>query len=132
MNKGYLNKEEYKELLGVEAPSDFYIMLAKASVVVDTETRRYYQFNDLETDKVELRKRAFKMAIALQINFYVHAETDTVEGMNSQPTSVRIGDTSVTYGNKSDIEGNARSSAISQDALNVLAGTGLLYRGLRL
>lgn len=132
MNKRYLSKEEYKELLGAEAPSNFDTLLAKASVVLDTETRRYYQFNDLEMDKVALRKRAFKMAIAMQINFYVISEADTVEGMNNQPTSVRIGDTSVTYGNKSDSKGNARMSAVSQDALNVLVGTGLLYRGARL
>lgn len=123
----YLTREEYKELTGAEAPNDFDKLELRAGAELESVTRFYYAHNPLLDDFVG---RQFKKAIACQIDFYSEVGTTSSEKLNAKPDSVRIGNTTVSYNRTgSGAEQSKRSSALSQDALNLLRGTGLLYRG---
>lgn len=130
MSKAYLTAEEYKEITGNDVPDNFGVLLSRASAELDSVTRFFYVNNSLDDDYVT-RKRAFKRAVALQIEFMADKPTPTVEALNAQPDSVTIGDTTIAY-NRSvgSAETQKRTSAVSEDALNALSFTGLLYRGV--
>ncbi|MCW6681608.1 hypothetical protein NHG29_01845 [Aerococcaceae bacterium NML160702] len=131
MSKAYLTEDEYKAITGNDIPDGFGKLLSRASAELDSVTRFFYENNSLDED-FEPRKRAFKRAVALQIEFMTDKPTPTVEALNGQPDSVTIGDTTVSYsGNKNRATGiQKRTSAVSDDALNALSFTGLLYRGV--
>lgn len=124
----YITQEEYKELTGEDAPVNFKRLEMKARAELDSVTRFYYVRNPLNDDFVG---NQFKLAMIAQIDFYVDSGTTSSEDMNNQPDSVRIGNTTVSYNRTgAGAEQSRRSSALSQDALNLLKATGLLYRGL--
>ena len=124
----YITQEEYKELTGEDAPVSFKRLEMKARAELDSVTRFYYVRNPLNDDFVG---NQFKLAMVAQIDFYVDSGTTSSEDMNNQPDSVRIGNTTVSYNRTgTGAEQSRRSSALSQDALNLLKATGLLYRGL--
>ena len=123
----YVTQEEYKELTGQDAPDNFQWLETKAGAELDSVTRFYYAHNPLEND---FRGKQFKKAMIAQIEFYVATGTTSSEVLNSQPDSVRIGNTTISYNRTgTGAEQAKRSTALSQDALNLLRGTGLLYRG---
>lgn len=123
----YITEQEYKEMTGQEAPDNFRRLEMKAGAELDTVTRFYYVHNPLTDDFVG---RQFKKAMVAQIDFFIEIGTTSSEQMNAQPDSVRIGSTTISYNRTgSGAEQAKRSSALSQDALNLLKGTGLLYRG---
>lgn len=124
----YITQEEYKELTGEDAPVNFKRLEMKARAELDSVTRFYYVRNPLNDDFVG---NQFKLAMIAQIDFYVDSGTTSSEDMNNQPDSVRIGNTTVSYNRTgTGAEQSRRSSALSQDALNLIKATGLLYRGL--
>ncbi len=123
----YITKEEFKELTGTEAPKDFKFLELRARAELDTATRFYFRTNPFKNDYIT---EQFKMAMVVQIQFYIDMDTTSSEKMNDKPDSVRIGDTTVSYNRSSNsTESNRRDAALSQDAVNLLRGTGLLYRG---
>ena len=90
---------------------------------MNEETRRFYQRNDLESD-IPMRRDAFKLAVAYQIEYMHEAEATTTFGMQ-EPDSWSIGRMSVSKG-----KGSNEVSLLSGDAMLQLSGTGLLYRGV--
>ena len=125
----YLTEEDYIAFTGEEPSDKFDALLDRASAELDTLTRFFYRYNELGTN---MRDEQFKRAVAYQIQFYEEMGTTSVESYNSTPDSVHIGDTTVTNrATMASAQGSQRDSMISKDALNVLKGTGLLYRGAR-
>ncbi|STD26352.1 hypothetical protein [Enterococcus mundtii] len=123
---GYLSLTEYKHLVDEETElteKDFQKLLRKASALLDIQTRRFYQRNDLESD-ILMRRDAFKLAVAYQIEYMHEAEATTTFGMQ-EPDSWSIGRMSVSKG-----KGSNEVSLLSGDAMLQLSGTGLLYRGV--
>lgn len=127
----YLTKIEFEELTGLSLRTDpdvnFDALLNRASSELDVVTRFYFVNHPLTND---IRSRQFKRALAYQVEFYITQGATSLEELSSQPDSVTIGDTRIDYSRtQGSASGNKRKSALSKDALNALAGTGLLYRG---
>ena len=127
----YLTYTEY-EALGLSnlTASEFDDLISKASFVLDSQTRDFYQFTDLESD-MPYRKQKFKMAIALQVE-YMHQSNATSTYEANTPQSWSIGRTSVSEASRYSNTGrNEAPSIVCEDALIALSGSGLLYRGVR-
>lgn len=123
----YITDQEFKEFTGLDAPSNFKYLEMRASAELDTATRFYFQTNDFTGDFIS---EQFKKAMVVQVQFYMDMDTTSSEKMNAKPDSVRIGDTTVSYNRSGNAtERSRRDTALSQDALNLLRGTGLLFRG---
>ena len=104
--------------------SAFSSLVVRASDAIDSITRSFYQFHDLEND-LAFRKNKFKKAVASQVEYFHEVGATTTYGMN-EPTSVTIGRTSQSGGSTS-IQTN---TLLSPDVIGYLNDTGLLYRGL--
>ena len=127
----YLSYEQYKELGGVKVDEkDFSSIESSAEKIFDSQTRAFYQFNDIDKDPKPQRAKLFRKAMVLQIEFAgetgITSPTDLVQARISH---VSIGRTSIeSNGNlKSLTYGN---SGMNIGARNMLALTGLLYRGV--
>lgn len=127
----YLTFIEYKELGYTSLEEDdFNSLIAKASTFIDSQTRDFYHYNDLEND-IEYRKTKFKKAIALQVE-YMHQSGATSTYDANTPQSWSIGRTSVSEASRySNTGSNEAPSIICKDAILALSGTGLLFRGVR-
>lgn len=126
----YLTYNEYIEFGCADfAADDFEKLVTKASFYIDTQTRDFYQLNDLETD-IPYRRDKFKKAVALQIEYmYLSGATSSYEANTPQTWS--IGRTSVSESSRYSITGrNETPSIVSEDAILALSGSGLLYRGV--
>ncbi|MGM0145702.1 MULTISPECIES: hypothetical protein [Enterococcus] len=127
---GYLSLKEYKRLVDRDTElteKDFRKLLRKASALLDIQTRRFYQRNDLESD-IPMRRNAFKLAIAYQIEYMHEVDATTTFGMQ-EPDSWSIGRMSVSK-SKGVSSSTNEVSLLSGDAMLQLSGTGLLYRGV--
>lgn len=127
----YLTFEEFTSLIVNDdiTPSEFDKLLVRASDFLDIETRNFYRFNDLESD-IPFRRDKFKKAIAYQIEYMHVTEALTSYDINT-PTSWSIGRTSVTEASRYSNSGkNEVPSIVSEDAISMLSGTGLLFRGV--
>lgn len=127
----YLTYTEY-EALGLSnlTQSEFDDLISKASFVLDSQTRDFYQFTDLESDML-YRKQKFKMAIALQVE-YMHQSSATSTYEANTPQSWSIGHTSVSESSRYSNTGrNEAPTIVCEDAVLALSGTGLLFRGVR-
>lgn len=126
---GYLSLKEYKRFVDKETElteKDFRKLLRKASALLDIQTRRFYQRTDLESD-IPMRRNAFKLAVAYQIEYMHEADATTTLGMQ-EPDSWSINRMSV-----SSSKGGAskeETPLLCGDAMMQLSGTGLLYRGV--
>lgn len=128
---GYLSLREYKRLVDKDTElteKEFRKLLRKASSLLDIHTRRFYRRNNLESD-IPLRRKAFKLAVAYQIEYMHEADATTSFGMQ-EPDSWSIGRMSVSK-NKGSSSSTEEASLLSGDAMMQLSGTGLLYRGVR-
>lgn len=123
----YLTFSEYQSFGYQEVTEEeFNRLVVRASDILDIRTRNFYRFHDLKTD-VEFRATQFKKAIALQIEYMaVLGAVSTVE--IDSPTNWSLDGISVTAGN-SGASADIGNNIASQDALEVLTMTGLLYRG---
>ena len=129
----YITFDEYKEL--TVAANDnvdkFNANLSKASAVIDNITNNFYQFNDLETDKVKFRADRFKLALCAQIDYFIEVGGNTFEAVNKVPQSFSVGRTSISSGSKTNASGqNETNQLVAKDVYIYLEGTGLLYRGV--
>jgi len=117
--------DEYK---GVSIDENtFSSLVVRASDAIDSITRSFYQFNNLDDD-VAFRKNKFKKAVASQVEYFHEVGSTTTYGMN-EPSSVTIGRTSMSEGSKGS-QTSPQNSLLSPDAYMYLRDTGLLYRGL--
>lgn len=122
----YITELDYEHLIRTSAPSNFEELAVRAGDVLDVVTRHYFKRYPLDDSFVS---QQFKKAVAYQIQYYEDIGITTMEEVNNQPDSVRIGDTTVSYSRMNSTAKTQRKSTISDDALDLLAGTGLLYRG---
>ena len=129
----YITFDEYKELTAAANDNidKFNANLSKASAVIDNITNNFYQFNDLETDKVKFRVDRFKLALCAQIDYFVEVGGNTSEAVNKAPQSFSVGRTSISSGSKTNASGqNETNQLVAKDVYIYLEGTGLLYRGV--
>ena len=127
----YLTYTEY-EALGLSnlTASEFNDLIGKACFVLDSQTRDFYHFTDLESDTL-YRKRKFKMAVALQVE-YMHQSSATSTYEANTPQSWSIGRTSVSESSRYSNTGkNEAPTIVCDDAILALSGSGLLFRGVR-
>lgn len=129
----YITFDEYKELTAAanDNVDKFNANLSKASAVIDNITNNFYQFNDLETDKVKFRANRFKLALCAQIDYFIEVGGNTFEAVNKAPQSFSVGRTSISSGSKTNASGqNETNQLVAKDVYIYLEGTGLLYRGV--
>ncbi|MDG6115424.1 hypothetical protein [Lactococcus formosensis] len=125
----YLTYDEYKKFGYQEvAEEEFKRLVVRASDFIDIRTRNFYRFHDLETD-IEFRATQFKKAIALQIEYMATIGAVSTADINN-PTSWSLDGVSVSNGNSRLVDDGTAISIISEDAMEVLSETGLLYRGV--
>src|SRR5690625_823537 len=93
----YLTYDEYKVLGFEEMEEDeFNKLLPLASDVLDSVTRDFYQFHDLERD-IPFRRSKFKKALASQIEYFFDMGATSSHGLQ-EPASITIGRTSMSSG----------------------------------
>lgn len=129
----YITFDEYKELTAAanDNVDKFNANLSKASAVIDNITNNFYQFNDLETDKVKFRADRFKLALCAQIDYFIEIGGNTFEAVNKAPQSFSVGRTSISSGSRNNASGqNETNQLVAKDVYIYLEGTGLLYRGV--
>ena len=129
----YITFDEYKELAAAanDNVDKFNANLSKASAVIDNITNNFYQFNDLETDKVKFRANRFKLALCAQIDYFIEVGGNTFEAVNKAPQSFSVGRTSISSGSKINASGqNENNQLVAEDVFIYLEGTSLLYRGV--
>lgn len=121
----YLTFEEYNNL-GFASLEEgvFDDLVIRSGDAIDSITRSFYQFNNLEDD-VAFRRNQFKKAVASQVEYFHEVGSTTTYGMN-EPSSVTIGRTSQSGGSSN----SQTNSLLSPDVYGYLINTGLLYRGL--
>lgn len=125
----YLTYDEYIDLGFPEiGETGFNRLLPKASDVVDSVTRSFYRFNDIESD-VPFRREQFKKALCAQIQYF-HDMGGTSTHELSEPGTVTIGRTTVTTGGRYSSQEEQKNNLVSDDVYMYLRDTGLLYRGL--
>jgi hypothetical protein len=125
----YLTYDEYKKFGYQEVTEEeFKRLVVRASDFIDIRTRNFYRFHDLETD-IEFRATQFKKAIALQIEYMSTIGAISTADINN-PTSWSLDGVSVSNGNSRLMDDGTAISIISEDAMEVLSETGLLYRGV--
>ena len=129
----YITFDEYKELTASanDNVDKFNANLSKASAVIDNITNNFYQFNDLETDKVKFRANRFKLALCAQIDYFIEVGGNTFEAVNKAPQSFSVGRTSISSGSRNNASGQSETNQlVAEDVYIYLEGTGLLYRGV--
>ena len=125
----YLTYQEYIDFGFTEIDEqEFNRLLSKASDVVDSVTRSFYKFNDIEQD-VPFRREQFKKAIAAQIQYF-HDMGGTSSHELNEAQTVTIGRTTVSTSNRNSSQEEQKNKLISDDVFMYLRYTGLLYRGV--
>ncbi len=126
----YLTFEEYNKLGFVEVgETEFNKLIEKAGDAVDSVTRHFYKFNNIDDD-VPFRREQFKKAVACQIEYFHDMGATSSHGLN-EPSTVHIGRTSMSKGSRnSSGQNEQQNKLVSDDVYMYLRHTGLLYRGL--
>lgn len=128
----YITFQEFQKLTGNSEleEKEFDSLLHRASDFMDVKTRAFYQQNELESDVSQFRRDRFKKAVAYQIEYMQDTGAKSSYDINT-PQSWSIGRTSVTEASRYNSTGqNEAPSIVSEDAISMLSGTGLLYRGV--
>ena len=126
----YLTYQEYIDFGFSEIDEqEFNRLLPKASDAVDSVTRSFYKFNDMESD-VPFRREQFKKAVAAQIQYFHDMGGTSTHELN-EPGTVTIGRTTVSQGGRNSTSQNeSKNKLVSDDVYMYLRYTGLLYRGV--
>lgn len=127
----YLSYDLYsKELGGIASEDKFKALEANTESMFDARTRMYYQKHSINEDTNSWRVLMFRKAMTAQINYlFANDVTSADELINKDIRSVSIDGTTIT--NNSSIK-DTNSNGISNLALEYLAQTGLLFRGVGL
>lgn len=117
-----------------ELPANFTQLAELASQYLDEITGDFYQRHNIKDDKFDLRVLKFKRAVMRQVDYMSsHGVTSSGE-LADRPKSVSqsVGRTTInkTF-STADVGNTSTGAIISPDAIRALAGTGLLYRGVR-
>lgn len=125
----YLTYAEYKDFGFTEIEeNEFNRLLPKASDAVDSVTRYFYKFNNLDDD-VSFRQEQFKKAVACQVEYF-HDMGATSTHAIQEAGSVTIGRTTMSQGGRNSTGQQKEQSIVSADVIRYLSPTGLLYRGI--
>lgn len=126
----YLTYEEYQGIGFTDVTAEDFLKLEqKASEVLDSVTRDFYQLNDLDSD-FPLRRDKFKKAVAAQVDYFYDMGATSSHGIQ-EPATVQIGRTTLSNSSKgSSSTQGTENSIVSKDTLMYLRNTGLLYRGI--
>ena len=109
--------------------AEFDKLIKKAGDAVDSITRYFYKFNDIDDD-VPFRRNQFKKAVACQVSYFNDMGATSTHELN-EPGSVQIGRTSISQGSRNSSGASEKTnSIIADDVYMYLRYTGLLYRGL--
>lgn len=124
----YLTYQEYNDLGFTEIDqSEFDRLLKRASDVVDSVTRYFYRYNDIEKD-APFRREQFKKAIAAQIEYFHDMGSTNSHGLN-EPSTIQIGRTSMSISSRNS-QSTPQNDLVSKDVYFYLKDTGLHYRGI--
>lgn len=125
-----LTYEEYESIsVNPVDVTKFDALSTRAIQIIDIYTRYYYSFVAFETDH-DWRKAQVKAAIAFQVDYFSEMGKTSYEGINSAPTSVSLGRTSITQSLSRASESSVNKSMLAYEAQLALSGTGLLSRGV--
>lgn len=128
----YITQQEYESLGFGTAPQAFDEYLRVASNMIDYHTRYFYLSHDLTEDNTQ-RAELFKKAVASQVKYFDELGTSSQVELESQPSQITIGRTSVSTGSNrsnSNTDNTMNTVKLSDESYRYLAHTGLLYRGL--
>lgn len=127
----YITYVEYNDFAFTEIEEiEFDKLIKKAGDVIDSVTRHFYQFNNIEDD-VEFRRTQFKKAVGAQIEYFKAVGSTNYEEINSAPQTFQAGRTAVSNTSRFSAGGkNEKKSLAAEDALMYLSDTGLLFRGV--
>jgi hypothetical protein len=127
----YLTQEEYAGFSLTDVGDKFGGLEVRAELALNQLTMQFYKRHDLDTD-TSMRRDAFKLAIALQVEYLARTGALTMEDqrMVGSITSQSIGGTSVSVGSSGDSATSTATTGVCDDARAALSGTGLLYRGI--
>lgn len=127
----YLTYSEYKSFgfSAIADESSFDPIEARAESEFDGVTRSFYVENDISADTDANRVAIFKKALAVQCEFIAKSGiTSPLDLVDKSIKSISIGRTTVQKAtNYTSIVD--KSSGICYTALNLLAQTGLFFRG---
>src|SRR5690606_4472661 len=125
----YLTYQEYIDLGFPEiGEAEFNKLLPKASDVIDSVTRSFYKFNDMDSD-VPFRRKQFKKVVASEIQYF-HDTDGTSSHELEVAETVKIVITTVSSTRSNTSNETKKSSTISDDALMYLRDAGFLYSGV--
>lgn len=126
----YLTFLEYKTFNFTElTETEFDSLINRASDAVDSVTRHFYKFNDINDD-VEFRREQFKRAVGAQVEYFHDMGAMSSHGL-SEPSTIQIGRTSESKGSRnSSGQNEPQNKLVSDDVYMHLKGTGLLYKGI--
>lgn len=125
----YLTFDEWESYSFVELTEEQFDKLEPfAELALDSETRNFYQFNDLESD-LPIRRDQFKKAMVLMILYMNQTGFMTAsQAAASNVSSISIGRTSISKGGSSG--GSTADSFPPGEVLDLLSFAGLRYRGV--
>jgi hypothetical protein len=126
----YLTFDEYEKMGFVLSEEQFKENEPYAERHLNRITRDFYQFNSLEEDVWDYRKTKFKEAIAIQCEYIAENGKTALEASKNNPKSVGVGRLNLSFGDGQSSETMLANSLISSEVYDVLAMTGLLYRGV--
>lgn len=100
----------------------------KAEQLFEIVTRRFYSFHDFDSD-FEWRKKAVRDALKSQVEYFIDQGVITAKELNSEPSGVTLGRTSISGVGNSSNSDKTDSNLLCDEFYLCLSGTGLLYRG---
>lgn len=130
----YLDFEEYKQMerTKITDESEFKKVEQASEDLFNTVTRDYYVFNEIKADPDHLRVSLFKKALAIQCEFFNDIGAFApYEIFQQQVSSVSVGRTHIESGGGGISGSVSGKTGIYNLAMNMLARTGLLYRGIK-
>jgi hypothetical protein len=133
MNEKYLTYAEYLEINTAETPlteDEFNRVLKAASQKLDEITNFFYHTKSLESD-FPLRKTLVKMSLVKNIQFIqATGATSLLDISQMQASSISIGRTSISQGDKSITKAINEQYGIPFESYRLLVETGLLFSGV--
>lgn len=138
MTETVLSYDEYIAFGGDKdklAKEDFSDLLNDAEMSLNTLTNGFYNdpirlADDYGSKQYNFRAKRYKQALTYQIRSFVTLGATTTAQLDMRPRSQSMGETTVSLDGPRQTGG--RSPLVSQEAINLLEGTGLLYRGATL
>lgn len=129
----YLTNEEMQELAN-ELPINFEEvsrLVAEAEKLVNIYTRRFYFYNDFQTEN-KFIKECIKDAIREQVRYFHSTNTSTLEEINDTPQTLTIGRMTISNSSKYSKAGNSGNSrsVACLGFMDNLSATGRLWRGV--